>query len=276
MAAQYYYLVAGLADLAFDEAKSVPPYAEAAEEIESWVQPEDAELVRLMRTPYDNHNLITILESKQRPFDVRGCYSRAELEQEIKTPDILPDHMGALVAAFREGRAAVPGLVLEDQLSWLFYAQVCDHPNEFIREYFTFERDLRNLLAVAAVRQGQGHLSSSQVTPSGVLVGQGEAAERMSKSTAPDLGVGGILSWSERVLALPRSNPVEFERAIDRLRWDMLDGLTALSSFGIETLCAFTVKLGIVHRWRSLDAESGRQHLGTLSSGLLAGYTGTR
>jgi hypothetical protein len=273
MASQYYYLVAGLPDLLLDEMKSPPAYGEAVGEMETWVSAEDAELLRTMRYGYDNANLIAILEGKDRPFDSRGNFTREELVQEAKAPQSLPDYMHALVHAHREGRGVLPGLSLEDQLNWLFYDEVTEHTNEFVREWFSFERDLRNLLAVSALRAAPGHLvGASAVSAASVVIGRTEIADRMAKSAAADLGVGQLLPWAERVLGLARANTIEFEKQIDKLRWGMLDDLTILSGFGIETLCAFAVKLGIVSRWQALDAAFGRDRLDALAGQLQAGY----
>ncbi len=58
---------------------------------------------------------------------------------------------------------------------------------------------------------------------------------------------------------LEKSNIIEKERELDSLRWSKADELSEFDTFGLPTVLAYLIKLGIVSRWAALDPETGRQ-----------------
>jgi hypothetical protein len=274
MKASYYYLVAGLPDLLLDEGKGPPTMAELAAEMSEHLTDTDRGLLRFVRFSFDNSNVVRLLVDSRRPFDDRGNWGEEELAEAVKKRDGLPLYLETFLDEQAAGRSLAPGMSAEDNLAWLYHdeAQACDR--EFVREWLGFESDLRNLCAALACRSmaeasGQdlrGLLASR-------VVGRSEAAEQILRSNAPDFGLAATLPWVERVLSLRRGSPVAFEKGLDRLRWDMLDQLTALTHFQAETVLAFFIKLTIAHRWRGLDAAEGKALLSKLTAELAAPVT---
>ena len=54
-------------------------------------------------------------------------------------------------------------------------------------------------------------------------------------------------------------DPAERERAVDMLRWKMLDELTWNDEFGFDHICAYRIKLRLAEKYRGRDAKSGRK-----------------
>ena len=154
MRSNYYYLVTALPDLALEEKKSAHSSRALMDDIADFIADEDLALLRLIRLPFDNANLINQLESRQRPFTAQGNFSPEELLQGIKTPDLLPGYMQHFIQAQKESRQLFPEVSAEDQLNWLFYDEVTQHDNPFIAEWFTFELNLRNFLAGVTIKSG--------------------------------------------------------------------------------------------------------------------------
>jgi hypothetical protein len=261
----YYYLVTSLPDLAMEEKKAAQGCAAFMEEIADFIADDDLQLLRLIRLPFDNTNLITLLESRERLFEPNGCYSRDDLLQGIKTPALLPEYMQPLVEAHKEGRQLFPDLSREDQLNWLFYEEAIQHTNAFAATWFTFELNLRNVLAAVNVRNGlrppDERGKDYEHSLASCLVCRNEVSEQILKSTAPDFGLSEALPWLEPLLELPLSNTTRREKVIDQVRWDMLDGLSMFTGFHIESILAFCLKLLIVERWSRLDPAEGRRRL---------------
>lgn len=65
--------------------------------------------------------------------------------------------------------------------------------------------------------------------------------------------------------ALLRHNPLERERALDRLRWHQAEELAGSDAFSIRALLAYAVKLGLAHRWSEMSEEKGREKLESLA-----------
>jgi hypothetical protein len=264
-ARNYYDLVAGLADISVDSARLPLSAAGVIAQIAELVHPDDAELLRLLQLPLDNRNLITLLERLDRPFENGGAYDREALTSELASPETLPGYMQTYIDAHRAGDILLPDLNSDDRLSWLFFEHMTAHENDFIASWFTFELQLRNILAALAIRRGMPHLQQREQEYlkclESALICLTDVEERLLASAAPDFGLSEQLPWIERVLQLPVDDFIQRERSIDQLRWDMLDELTTFSYFQIETLLAFCLRLMIVERWTGLDPQTGRKRL---------------
>ena len=105
-----------------------------------------------------------------------------------------------------------------------------------------------------------------------LLIGRDDVAEALLRSNAPDFGLSAQLPWIDRLLGQSRGKPLDFEKGVDTLRWDVLNEMTIASYFQAETVYAFYLKLTIVERWRALDPKSGRERLDTLLGELKASY----
>jgi hypothetical protein len=274
-ARNYYDLVAGLADITPDATRLPLTAAEFIDQTAELVHPDDALLLRLLQLPRDNRNLITLLEKRDRPFEQGGAYDPEALTAEITNPETLPGYMQAYIDAYRGDELLMPDLNSDDRLSWFFFESVTAHENEFVAAWFTFERDLRNILAALAVRRRMPHLQQREPEYlkclESALICRTDVEERLLASAAPDFGLTGQLPWIERVLQLPADDFIQRERSIDLLRWDMLDELTTFTYFQIETLLAFCLRLMIVERWMGLDPQTGRKRLEQLLLGLKHG-----
>lgn len=128
-------------------------------------------------------------------------------------------------------------------------AQKCN--NHFIREYFSFDRDIRNTIAAYTARQYKQVITDH-------LVGSNELTEQLSVSRADDFDLEFIFPYAaplHRIMQL--EDPVEREQKTDRLRWEKASELTVFHYFDIDVILAFLLKAGLVARWAKLDKETG-------------------
>lgn len=277
MAKNYYYLVAGLPDLILDEGKLSLSFEDFVAEIEDQIAEPDMKLLQCIRLPFDNKNLITVLEKKDREFDPRGNFSEEEMNNALRDQENFPQYMQAFVEAWKEKQTLFLGLVPEDQINRLFYDSMASHKNQFIRDWFTFERDLRNLIAGLNSRKNLSHfdaLKTERESPlSKILVGGNDVAETILRSNAPDFGISSVVPWVEKLFSISNLDIAGFEKGVDNLRWDMLNELTTFSYFQIETILAFCIKLTLVERWKSLDSKTGGEILEKLVEELKSGFS---
>jgi hypothetical protein len=276
MATNYYYFVAGLPDLLLDEGKLSTTGVDFADEARQCLVDGDWRRFNLVRLPFDNDNLIGLLGKKEQVFDHRGSIDEATLAAGLKSPLELPEYMQHFLVAHREGRSPHPGLSVADQLAWFFYEAMTVLENDFIREWYSFDLRLRNVLAAFACRRNLQHLDALAIdrdaAASMVVIGRDEVAEAVLRSNAPDFGLSAQHPWVERVLGLSKSKPIEFEKGVDTLRWDMLSDMTIATYFQAETVFAFYIKLTMVERWRALDPAAGRERLDKLLEELGASH----
>ncbi len=57
--------------------------------------------------------------------------------------------------------------------------------------------------------------------------------------------------------AFAKPTPLDRERALDRLRWVLLDELAGFDPFGGPAILAYAIKLTLAERWASLHADRG-------------------
>ncbi len=274
MSKSYYYLVAGLPELALDGTKKPASMVEFIADVSEQIDPADARLFSMIRYPYDNENLIALLNKEQGSFDARGNFSREELEEEIKSPDRAPSYMIEFIETVKDGRDCFPNLARRDQLAWLFYEFALGHANRFIREWYAFELDLRNVLAAFNSRRmsRDGDEYAQFALQNKILLRTG-VADSILRSNAPDFSLGAQLPWIERLIAANEEDLATYEQDIDTLRWDMLNELTTFAYFQIETILAFSIKLAMVERWQALDPRTGKEKLDRLIEELKSGFS---
>lgn len=263
MSKSYYYLVAGLPDIILDNTKKGISFTAFIDEISEQLTEADASLLNILRLEYDNKNLISIIEKNGKVFDSRGIYSLEELELAIKLVDSLPLYMQTFIIAQKEEKVLYPGLSLEDQLNWLYYDSLAEHSNGFLREYYSFDLNLRNILAGLNSRDlaVTNDESNDFFSLSKSIICKNEVTELIHKSNAPDFSLTASLPWVEKIISLDRVELTDFEKNVDTLRWDMLNDLTTFSYFQIETILAFGIKLSIVERWMGLEEATGKEKL---------------
>jgi hypothetical protein len=261
----YYYLVASLPQLSPFDDKNVPAFLDAVSDIEDSVHPDDREFIDLIRLPFDNANLITILASRNRSFDPRGNYPQEDLSAGVRNPGHLPEYMQLFLQARRDNRASFSGRSDEDQLNLLLYEEITQKRSGFIADWFSFEMNLRNIVTGINNRRDPNYLNGPgtdrELSLPSVLIGRDEVAEAILRSSASDFGLSTKIDWIERVIAAFDADLFSFERSIDTLRWDMLDEMTLMSYFTIDVVIAFLLKLLIIERWKRLDAQVGRANL---------------
>lgn len=266
----YYYLVTGLSDIRLDEKGPLPPMDGFIAGADEDLHPDDKSLLRLMQCPYDNSNLISLLLYPERPFDSRGNFTAEDLAAEIRNPSSLPAYMEAFLADYRDGKQDGT-LDHEDRLAADFYDSVVEHTNPFVREWFQFDLNLRNLLAAIncrALAKTLGVQSTALLESS--IIGDNAVADALRRSSAPDFSLATLFPAVDTILALPRDDLTEFERQIDLMRMQTADDLSFLRGFKIDAVLAHAVKLNIAWRWRALDDGAGSDALDALVDSLAA------
>jgi len=65
--------------------------------------------------------------------------------------------------------------------------------------------------------------------------------------------------------AIQHKNPLQKERAIDKIRWETVEELQGPDPLSIKAIFAYAVKLAIVTRWSKRNIESGKAVFGELT-----------
>ncbi len=249
----YYFLVAGLPDVTIEQGKLQYGTAEFREELKAGLAKTDYSYLQLLFLTEDNNNLLTLLLKENRPLSHEGVYEPEFLSEELKEPLQLKPYMLQFIESLRAETRLYPNLSYENELATLWFEELLATKNDFLREWFTFELNLKNVLLVLAARKN-GLPYERQV------IGNNTIAEIIRKSNARDLGISAEWPWIEKVLQIVDTEDILLrEKAIDLLRWNYLDELNTFNYFTVEVLMAYYIKLGIIERWLRLDQSTGEE-----------------
>ena len=81
---KYYYLIAGLPNIALEDSKLAYSVGDFREEVESMLSAGDKKLVDLFYLKYDNANAVAFVEGSEKEPDPRGRVTREELDAELE------------------------------------------------------------------------------------------------------------------------------------------------------------------------------------------------
>ena len=268
----YYCLVAGLPDVAFDGNKSAYTVERFKEEIYPELSAADAECVDLFFLERDNSNMLSIMRhGDEAVIEQYGCYSREELEEIIssaKNGDApikgVPSYIYRFVEYYVAGEGN-PNVIWEDVLSSYYYDYATKCTNGFVADWFAFNKNVNNILVAFAARKYKMNIADA-------VIGDGEVAEALRTSGARDFGLTGMLDYFESIQRLNDNDRLqERERQLDDMRWKWLEDNSVFNYFTVERLFVFLLKLSIVERWAKLDADKGMQRYNEMIAELKSG-----
>lgn len=254
----YYSLVAGLREYALDADTKGFDAKGIVEEILDGVCASDASEVRLLYGYYDCENILA-LRAGRSAHNPLGNLSREELEQELKAPSRLPQGIARVVKAYadpegEEAEEVDTSRRFETTLFAAYYDACRRSRSRFLRAWSEFDRTLRNVMAALAARAASRPVEE-------VVVGGGDVAEQLQRSSAADFGLRGELPFIDSVIAAmnDEANLMEKERKIDLVRWEEASELATFDYFNINAILSYLVRINIVARWVRLDAARGRE-----------------
>ena len=158
-------------------------------------------------------------------------------------PMLMPGHPpGITVAAFRVACAEHLSGRIREAVEALLDDQACPHP--FVAAWRRHETGLRNAIA----RRRAARLGTDAQP---WLRPDGSDEARISHGVAA---------------AFEQPDPLQRERALNRLRWQAAEALQGIQPLTPEVLLAYAVKLRLLERGQALDAAAGRRRLDALAA----------
>ncbi len=254
MTVPYQYIVAGLPDIILNEVKVDISLSSFIKDIQEQIPPKDATLLSYVGYPIDNRNLLIKLLHKNDPILQIGNFTEQELQEEIKSPDLLPDYMQEYLAAYNESTSIIPNLSWENQLYWLFHEHANLLENRFLKEWFSFELDLRNILTAIKCRTTKSPFEDH-------IICRNEVTALILKSNAPDFTLPSKVPWADDLLAIDFYSVDRSEEKLANFRLEQLEDMAEAELFSIETIIQTGIALSIKERWNLLDHTAGKKKL---------------
>ena len=258
MGKQYYCLVSGLKEYAFGADNKDLDALAVKEEILGELHGRDQNAARLLYTWYDIQNIIASRAGREG-FNPLGNIPREEFDEGAdRLFDQLPPQVSRVLGAFTFTEDTDYDDVsriktFENMLTESYFEACAASKNGFLEKWSAFERDLRNFMAAILARRADKQFYD-------IVVGEGEVAESLLKSNAPDFGLKGITGFVEQLTSIleQESNIVERERKIDTLRLQKAEELAQGHYFDIDALLGYIVRINILDRHAALEVNKGR------------------
>ncbi|MBN1414192.1 MAG: DUF2764 family protein [Bacteroidales bacterium] len=264
---EYHCLVAGLPALFLDATRLAATLVEFKAQLKEELHPSDYNLAASYFLRFDNSNVFNTLTGQRRAFDPLGNFSAESIEEaklllrdeevDINKLDF-PPYLSRFIRAFNSGIPLIPDKGWENQLSQLYYEQLAEIDNPFIREWYRYELDLTNMITACNCRRHKVNIAPE-------MVGDNEITGQLMRSNARDFGISNEFPLIGAILRADDENDfMEREKKYDRVKWEYLDEKVFFHYFTIEFIFTFIVKLGIISRWLRLDKDTGEKLFGEL------------
>lgn len=275
MSRQYYYLVAGLPDIVYDDKKIPISQEEFREYLQEHLPKEDMDLIKLIFWYFDNQNVINRLEGSDAEFLPLGNLSVDELDELFAAvkegsldiaADIAPSYLGQFIDAYKNETPIIEGKRWDLQLSELYYEFATSTKNKFINDWFSFDRDFNNVLTAYNCRNNEFDVAKQ-------VIGSGDLVEKLIKSSAKDFGITDEIELADKIFkAADETDIIKQEKGLDLIKWEKLLEDSFFHYFSLEKLFVFTVQLSIAERWISLDKDTGIKLFEELLKSLESSY----
>ncbi|MFH1062099.1 MAG: DUF2764 family protein [Candidatus Omnitrophota bacterium] len=264
----YYYLISSLPELRLDDYKEPYRVNEFIDELYANLESEHAEYVQDILCMNDNPNIVDIVSGSGNTWlDARGNWTFEELKSFFDNPEALDEKEHAYIlgfinslAGFKKEEQKINRYKAEELLLGGFYAKMMRHKNSFIRDYFSFDFKLRNVLM--AINKRKFNLDKIPL----LEVGEHEVVRKLQTSTANDFGLSLSLDYMQSLLAAFEKDDIVYrEKFIDQLRWEKIDQINTFSYFKVDVLLGYLIKLMMVERWIAMGASRGHEALAKIS-----------
>lgn len=268
----YYYLISGLPEVKLSDSKAKYDINEITQNILSNLSDKDMKLFNYFIYQNDNKNLVNAIALSKglfSPYSVHlepSIFSKEEIQKYANLSN-LPNYM---VKFLEDNKNTEWENIrhIENSLLSLYYEEMIQTGNAFIREYALFMRNLKNILA--ALNGKALGFSGDEISKE--LIGDYPLISALTKSSAADFGLGREIPYINSIIdtfnSSDKADPYNLENVECSLVNGFLDRLTSIKSFTTDNLFAYYINLTYAVSINGRNEEEGKKHLQTLVNSL--------
>lgn len=268
----YYYLISGLPEVKLSDSKAKYDINEITQNILSNLSDKDIKLFNYFIYQNDNKNLVNAIALSKglfSPYFVHlepSIFSKEEIQKYANLSN-LPNYM---VKFLEDNKNTEWENIrhIENSLLSLYYEEMIQTGNAFIREYALFMRNLKNILA--ALNGKALGFSGDEISKE--LIGDYPLIYALTKSSAADFGLGREIPYINSIIdtfnSSDKADPYNLENVECSLVNGFLDRLTSIKSFTTDNLFAYYINLTYAVSINGRNEEEGKKHLQTLVNSL--------
>ena len=158
----------------------------------------------------------------------------------------------------KKDKRLYPDLMEIDEVVLLFYLNLDDISDPFVRDYFLFELDLQNITTALSLRKNNINYNNK-------IIPFGDNYKQIIKSNSPDLGLAKEFEGIDKLSDVYKQDDlIKIESTIEDIRWKWLDENTSLDHFSLPVIYSYAVKLNSIERWTNLTDQRGNEVLDRL------------
>jgi len=263
---RYYCLIAGLPDITLEDTKLAYSVADFKLELAPVLTDRDQQIMYWYYLKYDNRNILSFLKnitSEDNLLDSRGNFSKAEIveaynltkkKERIPKTSKIPAYISKFIQAYvtrLENEESIKFHVLEDQLASFYFEEAMTCGNVFLSAWFEMNLNIGNLLAAFNCRK-------YGLDKEHFIIGDNEIAKHLRHTRARDFHFGDSIEYMRELLqVIEEKEPIIREKRLDVLRWKWIDEQTFFTTFDIENVLAYMLRLEMIERWFMLDKVRG-------------------
>lgn len=268
----YYYLISGLPEVKLSDSKAKYDINEITQNILSNLSDKDIKLFNYFIYQNDNKNLVNAIALSKglfSPYSIHlepSIFSKEEIQKYVNLSN-LPNYM---VKFLEDNKNTEWENIrhIENSLLSLYYEEMIQTGNAFIREYALFMRNLKNILA--ALNGKALGFSGDEISKE--LIGDYPLIYALTKSSAADFGLGREIPYINNIIdtfnSSDKADPYNLENVECSLVNGFLDRLTSIKSFTTDNLFAYYINLTYAVSINGRNEEEGKKHLQTLVNSL--------
>ena len=268
----YYYLISGLPGVKLSDSKAKYDINEITQNILSNLSDKDVKLFNYFIYQNDNKNLVNAIALSKglfSPYSIHlepSIFSKEEIQKYANLSN-LPNYM---VKFLEDNKNTEWENIrhIENSLLSLYYEEMIQTGNAFIREYALFMRNLKNILA--ALNGKALGFSGDEISKE--LIGDYPLIYALTKSSAADFGLGREIPYINNIIdtfnSSDKADPYNLENVECSLVNGFLDRLTSIKSFTTDNLFAYYINLTYAVSINGRNEEEGKKHLQTLVNSL--------
>ena len=268
----YYYLISGLPEVKLSDSKAKYDINEITQNILSNLSDKDIKLFNYFIYQNDNKNLVNAIALSKglfSPYFVHlepSIFSKEEIQKYANLSN-LPNYM---VKFLEDNKNTEWENIrhIENSLLSLYYEEMIQTGNTFIREYALFMRNLKNILA--ALNGKALGFSGDEISKE--LIGDYPLISALTKSSAADFGLGREIPYINNIIdtfnSSDKADPYNLENVECSLVNEFLDRLISIKSFTTDNLFAYYINLTYAVSINGRNEEEGKKHLQTLVNSL--------
>jgi hypothetical protein len=241
---KYYFLVAFLPELQRDDRKFKIGLTELISG-QYDIPPEDMQEIKLILLGRDIFMVEKLLSGKAVKLD-HSIYDVDFWQEQIKSPQEGPQFIIDYIGGLEPGKY---GPQDADRLYGAYYEHVIAQSRyPFLKEYFRFERNLRNIIAALRARQKEWNLAH-------YLVGDDEWVSNLERSSVEDFGLSDEYPWISNLLST--DYPPQRQDLIEQIIWEYLETKVGNDPFHFNAILSYILKLEILEKKLSMSQEKG-------------------